>query len=281
MSILCLRAIRVIGALCTATLTLACTTPTTFAPVATTEHPTLNALPAIELGQGRIILYRKANAEGPSHALTMIDAGNTFDIRAGRFAHLDVAPGQHMVEVVLAKMDYTKLVTEKVGHQLEKRVRSHRLYGKPLRVDIRAGETAYVEVATAGVGISAGGSGRAASGVASAAGSRSGSGTHFVTLTPSYHSATQVRGLRYRVLFPTLVATDAELAQSDLRLATRCGPECVVPPKIAELATRARRRSPVATSTPATSPLASDRSTPEPAAGAQGTVDVPAARYFH
>ncbi len=263
MSILSSRALRLLGALCAATLTFACTTPASFTPVATSEHPTLSALPPIGPTQGRIVLYRKAKAEGPNHALTMIDADSTFDIRPGRFSHRDVAPGEHRVEVVLAERDYTKLIAGPIGRRLEKRVLNHRLYGKPLHVEIRAGETTYVEVATAGVGVSENAGLGGATGYSTESGSRFGS--HFVTLTPSYHSAAQVPGLRYRVLFPTLLGADAGSAQSALRLATRCGPECSVSPKIAELATRSRRSSPIASSPPATSPTppnASDGSTP-------------------
>jgi len=147
-------------------------------------------------------------------------------------------------------------------------VLSHRLYGKAVRADIRAGETTYVEVATAGVGVSASRGGSATRG--------SRFGAHFVTLTPSYHSATQVPGLRYRVLFPTLVAIEAGPAQSALRRVSPCGTECNVSPKIAELATRSQRGSPAAESATA-SPLPIDRSAPEAEADSGKPVDSPAA----
>ena len=277
MSILRSNTLAIIGALFTATFTLACSTPAPMAPIAMSAHPTLSALPALEPGLGRIILYRQAKAEGPSHALIMIDSESTFDVRPGRFAHRDVAPGEHIVEVVLVNTDYTKRVAEETGRQLGKRVLSHRLYGKPIYVDIGVGETAYVEVSVAGVGISSGGV-RSATGPA--AGRGSGGGGHFVTLTPNYHSPTEVPGLRYRVLFPSLVGVEPGAAQSALRHATQCGAECVVPPRIAELATTKWRSSPVAKNAPAATPLASDGATPESDAGSKELVSTPAAPYF-
>lgn len=276
MSILRFNTLPVIGALFAATFSLACTTPAHVTPIAMSEHPTLSALPALEPGQGRIVLYRQAKAEGPSHALIMIDSESTFDVRPGRFAHRDVAPGEHIVEVVLVNTDYTKLVTTETGRRLGKRVLSHRLYGKPIFVDIGAGETTYVEVSVAGVGISSSGV-RSAAGAAAASGSGSGGSGHIVTLTPDYHSASEVPGLRYRVLFPSLVGVDAGAAQAALRHATRCGTECVVPPRIAELATSKWRSSPIAASTSPATRLKNDGSTAELDTGSEEAVSWPAA----
>ncbi len=274
-----LHPVQLIGALLTATLAMACATPASFTPVATSEHPSLSVLPELEAGQGRIVLYRKARAEGPSHALTMIDSESTFDIRPGRFAHSDVWPGEHVVDVVLVKKNYSSVSAGSIGSQLGKRVQSHRLYGKPLRVEIRAGETTYVEVAAAGVGVTGGT--RVTTGQAHGFGVGSRSGEHFVTLTPDYHSATQVRGLRYRVLFPTLVHSDAGRAQSALRLATQCGPECNVSPRLAELATRAWRGPRQASNAlSSSSPDGLTEKAQDGQTGSDEVVSVPAAPYF-
>ena len=88
MSIHHFHSLRIFGAICAVTV-MACATAVPVNPMDASEHPTLSALPTLERGEGRIVLYRKANAPGPSHALTLVDVNSTFDMRPGRFAHLD------------------------------------------------------------------------------------------------------------------------------------------------------------------------------------------------
>jgi len=274
---LILRLVRLAGALLTAVIAFSCASPPSSTPMATSEHPTLKALPELEAGQGRIILYRRAKAEGPQHALTMIDSETTFDVLAGRFAHTDVWPGEHVVDVVLAKRNYANF-TAGIGRQLEKRVHNHPLYGKPLILEIEAGETAYVEVTAAGIGVSGIGN-QMVTGQPVGFGAGAASGQHFVTLTPSYHSANQVRGLRYRVLFPTLVHADAAAAQIALLRATECTADCDVPAKMAELATREWRGSRGANkASSASSKPGHGKATAE--SDADAVVGVPASPYF-
>jgi hypothetical protein len=98
-----------------------------------------------------------------------------------------------------------------------------------------------------------------------------------VTLTPTYHTAAHAPGLRYRVLFPALVAANAGAAQAALRAATPCGPECVVSQEIAELAINKLRGTPIVANA-AEGDL--EDSAPTPAAEINELVQAPAAPYF-